>query len=136
MNKVTKSKTYFVLDNNDKKAIKKQMIDLNLSSTLLARNLGVSNAYISSILNGQRRITEKIIEQLKSQGVYLKCLKKTKSNISDTKWHKLKEFIKITIKEDEQEYAESEMSMFLYYLSVERFILNKMQELEGENDEN
>lgn len=62
-------KTYFVLDENDKKAIKKQMIDLNLTSALLAKNIGVSNAYISSILNGQRRVTERIVEQLRKQGI-------------------------------------------------------------------
>lgn len=75
-------KTYFVLDENDKKAIKKQMIDLNLTSTLLAKNIGVSNAYISSILNGQRRVTERIVEQLKEQGIFI--------NISDKMLDKIK----------------------------------------------
>ena len=64
-------KTYFVLDEDDKKSIRKQMIDLNLTSVLLAKNIGISNAYISSILNGQRRITEKIIKQLKEQGIFI-----------------------------------------------------------------
>lgn len=51
-----------------------------------------------------------------------------------TKWQKLKEFIKTNIENDEQEYDESKMPMFAHYLSVERFIINKMQELEGEDE--
>lgn len=54
----------------------------------------------------------------------------------DTKWQKLKEFIKTNIENDEQEYDESKMPMFAHYLSVERFIINKMEELEGENEKN
>lgn len=52
----------------------------------------------------------------------------------DLKWQKLKEFIKTNIENDEQEYDESQMPMFAHYLSVERFIINKMEELEGEDD--
>lgn len=52
----------------------------------------------------------------------------------DTKWQKLKEFIKTNIENDEQEYDESKMPMFAHYLSVERFIINKMEELEGEDE--
>ena len=118
-------KTYFVLDENDKKAIKKQMIDLNLTSALLAKNIGVSNAYISSILNGQRRITERIIEQLKSQGVYLKCLKKTKSNILDTKWQKLKEWLKKAILRNKDNIISK---------NDYENVLVIMQELEGEDE--
>lgn len=50
------------------------------------------------------------------------------------KWQKLKEFIKTNIENDEQEYDESKMPMFAHYLSVERFIINKMEELEGEDE--
>lgn len=63
------TKTYYILDEKDKKQIKKQMIDLDLTSALLAKNIGVSNAYISAILNGQRRVTERIVEQLRKQGI-------------------------------------------------------------------
>ena len=52
----------------------------------------------------------------------------------DTKWQKLKEFIKTNIENDIQEYEKSQNSMFAHYLSIERFILNKMQELEGEDE--
>lgn len=87
-------KTYFVLDENDKKAIKKQMIDINLSSTLLARNLGVSNAYISSLLNGQRRVTERIVEQLRKQGISITISVGTNNS---TKFDELKEWINAQI---------------------------------------
>ena len=50
------------------------------------------------------------------------------------KWQKLKEFIKTNIENYEQEYDESKMPMFAHYLSVERFIINKMEELEGEDE--
>lgn len=86
-------KTYFVLDENDKKAIKKQMIDLNLTSTLLAKNIGVSNAYISSILNGQRRVTEKIVNQLSEQGIFINMPEK----INSTEFDELKEWINAQI---------------------------------------
>ena len=120
-------KTYFTLDENDKKAIKKQMIDLSLTSALLARNLGVSNAYISSLLNGQRRLTEEIMEQFKMQGLYLKCLKKTKSNISDTKWQKLKEWV-VRVN---QVYMNDG---FFDCAGAICEVIDKMQELEGEDE--
>ena len=86
-------KTYFVLDENDKKAIKKQMIDLNLTSALLAKNIGISNAYISSILNGQRRVTEKIVNQLSEQGIFINMPEK----INSTEFDELKEWINAQI---------------------------------------
>lgn len=55
-------------------------------------------------------------------------------NRTQNKWQKLKEFIKTNIENDEQEYDESKMPMFAHYLSVERFIINKMEELEGEDE--
>lgn len=55
-------------------------------------------------------------------------------NSQSSQWQKLKEFIKTNIENDEQEYDESKMPMFAHYLSVERFIINKMQELEGEDE--
>lgn len=87
-------KTYFILDENDKKAIKKQMIDLNLTSALLAKNIAVSNAYISSILNGQRRVTERIVEQLRKQGISITIPEGTNH---PTKFDELKEWINAQI---------------------------------------
>lgn len=69
------------------------MIDLNLTSALLAKNIGVSNAYISSILNGQRRVTEKIVNQLSEQGIFINMPEK----INSTEFDKLKEWINAQI---------------------------------------
>lgn len=88
------TKTYYILDEKDKKQIKKQMIDLNLTSALLAKNIGVSNAYISSILNGQRRVTERIVEQLRKQGISITIPEGTNN---PTKFDELKEWINAQI---------------------------------------
>lgn len=69
MKKITK--TYYLLDEEDKKNIKKQMLDMNLKLKDIAKTLGLSSAYVSSILNGERNLTEKIIEQFTSVGIKL-----------------------------------------------------------------
>lgn len=82
------------------------------------------------------------MKEIKDLGFGVIQVNETKSTISKTesvdnylcKWQKLKKFIKTNIENDEQEYEESQMPMFAHYLSVERFILNKMQELEGEDE--
>ena len=65
------TKTYYMLDDEDRKSIKKQMIDLNLTLTQMADNLGVSKAYISSVINGSRHFTKKTENMLKSQGIVI-----------------------------------------------------------------
>lgn len=80
MKKIKTIKTYYVLDENDKKQIKKQMIDLDLTLSKIAKNLNISIAYICSIINGQRRVTDKIMEQLKSQGIIIKMESNNESN--------------------------------------------------------
>ena len=69
MKKITK--TYYFLDEEDKKNIKKQMLDMNLKLKDIAKTLGLSSAYVSSILNGERNLTDKIIEQFASVGIKL-----------------------------------------------------------------
>lgn len=69
MKKIEIKKTYYVFDENDKKNIKKQMIDLNLTATALAKKINVSNAYMSAIINGQRRLTPKILKLFSSIGI-------------------------------------------------------------------
>ena len=64
-------KTYYFLDEEDKKNIKKQMLDMNLKLKDMAKALGLSSAYVSSILSGERNLTEKIIEQFASVGIKL-----------------------------------------------------------------
>ena len=50
-------------------------------------------------------------------------------------WKELKEILKRQIDIDSKEYLESGFVIFKNYLSVERFIINKMEELEGEDVE-
>lgn len=66
------TKTYYILDEKDKKQIKKQMIDLDLTLSKMAKNIGVSKSYISEIISGKKHLTDKIIEQFKSQGITIK----------------------------------------------------------------
>ncbi len=52
----------------------------------------------------------------------------------DTKWQKLKEILKRQIDIDSKEYLESGFAVFKNYVAVENFILQKMQELEAEDE--
>lgn len=63
------TKVYYILDENDRKSIKKQMVDLDLTITQLSERLGCSKAYVSAIINGDKRFTKKIKEQFESQGI-------------------------------------------------------------------
>lgn len=62
-------KIYYTLDDTDIKQIKKQMIEKDLNFSKLADNLGVSRSYISSIINGKRALTKRIVEMFESQGI-------------------------------------------------------------------
>lgn len=62
-------KIYYTFDDTDIKQIKKQMIEKDLNFSKLADNLGVSRAYISSIINCKRTVTKRILEMFESQGI-------------------------------------------------------------------
>lgn len=64
-------KITYVLDENDKKAIKKQMVDLGLTLRTMSAKLGVSTSYLCEILNGKRNVTKRVREQFESQGIIL-----------------------------------------------------------------
>lgn len=64
-------KTYYFLDENDYKDIKKQMVDLNLNGSRLAKKLYISDAYLSAILHGKRRVTPEMLEALKNEGIII-----------------------------------------------------------------
>lgn len=49
-------------------------------------------------------------------------------------WNELKEILKRQIDIDSKEYLESGFAFFKNYVAVENFILQKMQELEGEDE--
>ena len=55
-------------------------------------------------------------------------------NSQSLQWQKLKEILKRQIDIDSKEYLESGFPVFKNYVTVENFVLQKMQELEGEDD--
>ena len=71
MEKKFKLKAYYVLDDNDVKQIKKQMVDKDLNFSKMAENLGLSRGYLSLIMQKKRSITPRIIKIFASQGIYL-----------------------------------------------------------------
>lgn len=64
-------KVHYVLDEEDKKSIKKQMIDKDLTLRQMGKNLGVSASYICDVIKGNRTFTGKLREQFESQGIIL-----------------------------------------------------------------
>lgn len=105
------------------------------------KKCGSENLYLEPRIEGQDVMTADMVAlKCKDCGSWLKWCPKDERKYyyantqqkQDTKWQKLKEFIKTNIENDEQEYEESQMPMFAHYLSVERFIINKMEELEAE----
>lgn len=66
------NKVYYTLDEEDKKDIKKQMIDLELSLNQMAKNLNVSPSYLTDVINGKKNFTPKLKEQFKSQKIIIK----------------------------------------------------------------
>lgn len=55
-------------------------------------------------------------------------------NSQSLQWQKLKEILKRQIDIDSKEYLESGFVIFKNYVAVENFILQKMRELEGEDE--
>ena len=103
------------------------------------KKCGSKNLYLEPRVKGQDILSADIVAlKCEDCGFRLKWCPKDERKFylkqPKDKWQKLKEFIKTNIEDDEQEYEKSQMPMFAHYLSVERFILNKMQELEGEDE--
>lgn len=64
-------KTYYVLDDEDRKELKKQMRDLGLSLIKLAKIMDYSVTYLYKIFKGDKFITQSFLEQLEEQGIVL-----------------------------------------------------------------
>lgn len=62
-------KKNYLLEEKDKKEIKKQLIDLDLSMRQLAKNMGYHHTYLYDVFNGNKHISKKLIEALKTQGI-------------------------------------------------------------------
>lgn len=64
-------KTYFILEEEDKKYIMEQLWERGLNLSKFAEQIGLSLVYISNILNGRKNITARIVSQFEKQGVKL-----------------------------------------------------------------
>ena len=68
-------KIIYALDETDRKSIKKQMVDKDLTLTRVAQIIGVSKAYLSEILAGNRTVTPRIIKQFEMCGIEIEMPK-------------------------------------------------------------
>lgn len=64
-------KTKYVLEQSDKKEIRKQLIDLDLSIRKLAKNIGYHYSYLCDVFNGHKCISKNLIDALNSQGIVI-----------------------------------------------------------------
>lgn len=69
--KVVETKKYY-LDIEDKKKVKKWLIDNEMTLVGLADKLEISLSYVGLLMNGQRPINEKIFTKLNDMGLNLK----------------------------------------------------------------
>lgn len=65
------TQTKYILEETDKKEIKKQLIDLDLNMRQLAKNMGYHHTYLYDVFNGNKHLSKKLIEALKTQGIVL-----------------------------------------------------------------
>ena len=64
-------KTYYLLDNNDVKKIKKFLINKNWNYSSLALELQISDSYVSALITGKRNLTKKLLQKFKEIGIEL-----------------------------------------------------------------
>ena len=63
---------YYILDEDDRKFLKKKVIDMGISLRQLAKNMGFSPAYLHDVMNGGRHFTPRLKAQFESQGIVFK----------------------------------------------------------------
>lgn len=56
-------------------------------------------------------------------------------NHQSSQWQKLKEWLEKDIEKNHKENEQTDLSVFLHYIAVEQCILQKMQGLEGEDEQ-
>lgn len=55
-------------------------------------------------------------------------------NFQSSQWQKLKEWLEKDIEKNHKENEQTDLSVFLHYIAVEQCILQKIRELEGEDE--
>lgn len=105
------------------------------------KKCGSKNLYLEPRIKGQDVMTaDTVALKCKDCGVWLKWCPKDERKYyytnkqSKDKWQKLKEILKRQIDIYSKEYLESGFPVFKNYVAVENFILQKMRELEGEDE--
>ena len=104
------------------------------------KKCGSKNLYLEPRIKGQDVMTADMVAlKCKGCGSWLKwCPKDERKyyihNQPKDKWQKLKEILKRQIDIDDKEYLKSGFPVFKNYVAVENFILQKMQELEAEDE--
>ena len=63
------TKTYTTLEQKDKNNIRIQLLQKGISQNEFAQQLGISRAYLSDILNGNRTLTGKLMQKMRNLGV-------------------------------------------------------------------
>lgn len=107
------------------------------------KKCGSKNLYLEPQIKSQDVLTANMVAlKCKDCGSWLKWCPKDERKYyyantqqkQDTKWQKLKEWLEEDIEKNHKENEQTDLSVFLHYIAVEQCILQKMQELEGEDE--
>lgn len=61
-------KEYFVFEKEDRKAFKDFLKENNMTIEDFAKKCGISRQFLSGIINGHQRITQKIVDMFAKEG--------------------------------------------------------------------
>lgn len=106
------------------------------------KKCGSRNLYLEPRIKDQDVLTSAMVAlKCKDCGIWIKWCPKDERKFYINKqpidkWQKLKEWIEKDIKKNHKENDRTDLSIFLNYIAVEQYILQKMQELEGKDDAN
>lgn len=62
---------HYILSNEEIKSVKKQMIDKGVNTAMLAHKMGVTRSYLWQAIAGYKRLTERIVDFLRKEGIEL-----------------------------------------------------------------
>ena len=63
------TKIYITLEQKDKNNIRIQLLEKGISQNEFAQQLGISRAYLSEILNGNRTLPSGLMQKMRNLGV-------------------------------------------------------------------
>lgn len=62
---------HYILSDEEIKSVKKQMIDKGVNTAMLAHKMGVTRSYLWQAIAGYKRLTERIVNFLREEGIEL-----------------------------------------------------------------